>query len=173
MIPHGIITWQNAIVLLFEEKIDVLESYEATAASAGNHYEGRDPIVVDIPAVVRLHKMDKDKMHKGGIKFSRRNVYARDHHRCCYCGKRKEPRELNYDHVLPRSKGGKTTWENIVTACLDCNERKDNRTPEQAGMRMLFKPHRPEKLDAQPCLVDIRRAPEIWLPYITSAAQSA
>jgi 5-methylcytosine-specific restriction endonuclease McrA len=70
-------------------------------------------------------------------------VLARDRWRCQYCGQKKKIAELTYDHVIPRSRGGKTCWENIVTACQDCNARKGDRTPEQAGMRLRSRPERP------------------------------
>jgi 5-methylcytosine-specific restriction endonuclease McrA len=165
MQPHGIVDWKAAIVLVVDAKIDVLEIYEATVASAGNRYENRAPIVFDVPAVVRLRKAVK--MHKEGVKFSRANVLTRDGCRCCYCGKRQSPKALNYDHVTPRVQGGKTTWENIVTACYSCNTKKGARTPQQAGMMMHFQPHKPRANSSmRPMLIDIEKAPEVWLPYL-------
>jgi 5-methylcytosine-specific restriction endonuclease McrA len=172
MQPHGILGWQQAIVLVVDGKVDVLENYEATIASAGNRYEGRPPLVVEVPAVARLRKAVR--MHKDGVKFSRANVYTRDRCRCCYCGLKKSPKELNYDHVIPRERGGKTVWENIVTSCFKCNGQKRNRTPQEAGMTMHFQPHRPRVLsNTRPMLVDLDKVPALWLPYLTDAAQSA
>ena len=174
MQPQGVVSWQAAVVLVVDQKVDVLESYEATVASAGNRYEGRAPLVVDVPAVVRLRKAVK--MHKDGVKFSRSNVLTRDRCRCCYCGIKKSPKELNYDHVTPRIQGGKTVWENIVTSCYVCNGKKGGRTPKQAGMTMHFQPHRPRVLgNARPLLVDLAKVPEVWLPYLTEnvAAETA
>jgi 5-methylcytosine-specific restriction endonuclease McrA len=170
MRPHGIVGWQGAVVLAVDGKVDVLETYEATVRSAGNVYEGREPLVLDVPAVVRLRKAIK--MHKDGIKFSRRNVYARDGFRCCYCGRKKAPRDLNYDHVVPRVRGGKTTWENIVTTCYPCNTRKGSRTPQEAGLTMHYQPHEPDKLshDVAPFLIEATRAPSVWLPYLTGSS---
>jgi 5-methylcytosine-specific restriction endonuclease McrA len=169
MQPHGIVGWQAAIVLVVDGKVDVLKSFGATVASAGNHYEGRKPIVIEVPAVMRLRKAVK--MHKDGVKFSRANVLTRDNCRCCYCGHRKSPKELNYDHVLPRVQGGKTIWENIVTSCYPCNGRKGSRTPQQAGLKMHFQPYRPHSLSgARPILFDLGRAPKVWLPYLNGAS---
>lgn len=166
---HDTLSWKAAIVLIVDQKVDVLEAYSETVASAGNRYEFRDPLVFDVPAVVRLRKMER--MYKDGVKFSRTNVYARDNCRCCYCGRRFDQKFLNYDHVLPRSRGGKTTFENIVTTCFPCNSRKDNRTPEEAGMKMLYKPHRPTALSgARPMRIDLERAPACWLPYLDPTA---
>lgn len=162
--PHGISTWQNAIVLLFTEKADVIENYEATVSSPS--------LTLQIPAVMRLRK--EVAMYKKGVKFSRINVLTRDGFRCCYCGLPKQARELNYDHVVPRQHGGKTTWENIVSSCKPCNARKRNRTPQQAGMRMHFQPHRPRTLPMTlPLLVDASKVPEVWRPYLGALAQTA
>ena len=166
MQPQGIVGWQAAVVVVVDAKGDVLEAFEATVASAGNRYEGRAPFVLDVPAVVRLRKAVR--MHKDGVKFSRANVLTRDGCRCCYCGHRKSPRDLNYDHVLPRVQGGKTVWENIVTSCYPCNTKKGSRTPKQAGMTMHFHPHRPHALpNTRPMLLDLPKIPSLWTPDLT------
>jgi len=80
------------------------------------------------------------------VKMNRRNIYERDAYICQYCGKRFNSQDLNLDHVMPRSRGGKTTWKNIVTSCIECNNRKGNRTPNEAGMILLRKPVKPHWL---------------------------
>jgi len=168
---HDTLSWKAAIVLVVDQKVDVLETHEGIIRTAGNHYEFRAPLELDVPAVVRLRKMDR--MYKDGVKFSRSNVYTRDGQKCCYCGRRFEPKYLNFDHVLPRSRGGKTDFKNVVTACYPCNGRKDNRTPEEAGMKMLYKPHVPTSLSgARPMKLDLARVPACWLPYIDPTAGS-
>jgi 5-methylcytosine-specific restriction endonuclease McrA len=77
------------------------------------------------------------------VRFSRLNIYARDHDTCQYCGRELHRSELNLDHVVPRAQGGKTTWENVVCSCIACNLRKGGRTPDQAGLKLLKKPVRP------------------------------
>jgi 5-methylcytosine-specific restriction endonuclease McrA len=84
-----------------------------------------------------------DKVPRREIRFSRRNVYLRDSHCCQYCGRRFDEEELNLDHVVPRERGGVTSWENIVTACIRCNAAKGNRLPNQAGMTLRRAPQRP------------------------------
>ena len=79
------------------------------------------------------------------MKFNRRNIFARDGNQCQYCGKKFPTSELSLDHVVPRSQGGKTTWENIVCACVDCNVRKGGRTPKQAHMTLIRKPEKPKR----------------------------
>src|SRR5262245_12993684 len=114
MMPHKIISWQDAITMMFLDKVEVLEAYNEEIASPS--------LTIPMPAVVRLKRVASSM--KRGVKFSRINVYTRDGFRCQYCGQKKRTDELNYDHVLPRVQGGKTVWENIVTACYPCNNRK-------------------------------------------------
>ncbi|MCH8217134.1 MAG: HNH endonuclease [Planctomycetes bacterium] len=94
------------------------------------------------PRVIRL--LFYDRLPRNEVRFNRRNIFARDKNRCQYCGKRFVTRELSLDHVVPRSNGGKATWENIVCACVACNTKKGGRTPEQARMTLVRKPIQPE-----------------------------
>ncbi|QDV36511.1 HNH endonuclease [Tautonia plasticadhaerens] len=95
-----------------------------------------------VPEVVTLTHYDR--FRESTVTFSRRNIFKRDHSTCQYCGDRPGSSELTIDHVLPRAQGGVSTWENCVLACVGCNSRKANRTPEQAHMRLRKKPVRPE-----------------------------
>jgi 5-methylcytosine-specific restriction endonuclease McrA len=94
-----------------------------------------------VPEVVTLNTYDRPR--ESAVAFSRRNIFKRDHMTCQYCGARPGSEELTIDHVLPRAQGGASTWENCVLACVACNARKANRTPEQAHMRLRRPPHRP------------------------------
>ncbi|QSQ26892.1 HNH endonuclease [Pyxidicoccus parkwayensis] len=96
---------------------------------------------IRVPRVLVLSAYDH--LPRGRVRFSRLNIYARDNDTCQYCGKNLPRSDLNLDHVLPRSQGGKTTWENVVCSCVPCNLKKGGRTPEQAEMRLLKKPVRP------------------------------
>ncbi len=98
---------------------------------------------VAVPKIVRL--LGYDKLPKSNVKLNRRNIFARDEGRCQYCGKRYATSELSLDHVLPRSQGGGTSWENIVCACVYCNVRKGGRTPQQARMRLIRPARRPRR----------------------------
>ncbi|MBN2563724.1 MAG: HNH endonuclease [Phycisphaerae bacterium] len=98
---------------------------------------------IAVPRIIRLAVYDR--LPKQTVKFNRRNIYARDANRCQYCGKRHSTSELSLDHVIPRSKGGKTTWENVVCACLKCNIKKGGHTPEQAHMRLIAAPKMPRR----------------------------
>ncbi|MDA7950702.1 MAG: HNH endonuclease [Pirellulaceae bacterium] len=97
---------------------------------------------LQIPRIIRLH--DFNKTPARAVRFSRRNLLARDSYVCQYCAKRFSPSLLTMDHVIPRSQGGVTTWENIVSACVKCNTRKGCRTPKEAGMKLLKEPVRPK-----------------------------
>ena len=98
---------------------------------------------VAVPRIVRLTLYDK--LPRQQVKFNRRNLYARDGNRCQYCGKRYPTGELSLDHVIPRSLGGRTTWENIVCACVQCNVRKGGRTPQQVHMTLTQTPRKPRR----------------------------
>jgi 5-methylcytosine-specific restriction endonuclease McrA len=97
---------------------------------------------IQVPRVIRL--LTYDRLPRTRIKFNRRNIFARDGNRCQYCGKRFPTGELSLDHVMPRSRGGGTDWENIVCACVKCNVRKGGRTPAEAGMRLTKPPVKPK-----------------------------
>jgi len=94
-----------------------------------------------IPSIIVLSLFDR--IPKQDIKFSRQNVFERDRYTCQYCTKRFEPGELNIDHVIPRDKGGKTSWENVVCSCIRCNSRKANHLPSQVNMFPMKKPRAP------------------------------
>jgi 5-methylcytosine-specific restriction endonuclease McrA len=78
------------------------------------------------------------------VKFTRHNIFERDKNMCQYCGQLFERKDLNLDHVIPRDRGGPTTWENIVCSCIECNTQKANRTPQEAGIHLIRKPKRPK-----------------------------
>lgn len=96
---------------------------------------------IAVPRIIRL--MIYDRLPRQNVKFNRRNIFARDRNRCQYCGKRHSTAELSLDHVVPRSRGGNSTWNNIVCCCLQCNVRKGGRTPNEAGMALITPPKKP------------------------------
>lgn len=98
---------------------------------------------IQAPRVIRL--LAYDRVPKQTVKFNRRNIFARDGNQCQYCGRKFPTSELTLDHVIPRSQNGKTTWENIVCACVECNVRKGGRTPRQANMSLIRKPEKPKR----------------------------
>jgi len=156
MAPHQTASWQEAVTLVYLKKADALEHYDAHVSSPS--------MTIQLPAVVRLRKAIV--RNKTDVKFSRINVYTRDGFRCQYCGLKRPMKNLNYDHVLPRSQGGKTLWENIVTSCIPCNLKKDCKTPEQAGMHLRKRPVKPKSLPMTGTFIPPADVSELWLPYL-------
>ena len=101
-------------------------------------------ISVAVPRIVRL--LFYDRLPRKEVTLNRRNIYARDHNHCQYCGKKFPPSELSLDHVIPKTQGGKESWHNLVCACLRCNNRKGNRSPDQVGLALLRKPRQPNNI---------------------------
>jgi 5-methylcytosine-specific restriction endonuclease McrA len=97
---------------------------------------------VAVPRIIRL--LFYDRLPRAEVKFNRRNIFARDKNCCQYCGKRYPTSELSLDHVVPKSAGGKSTWENMVCSCTKCNVKKGGRTPKQAGLTLIQKPAKPK-----------------------------
>ena len=98
---------------------------------------------IQVPRVIRL--LFYDRLPKQTVRFNRRNLFARDANRCQYCGRRFPTSELSLDHVVPRSRGGETSWENIVCSCVKCNVKKGGRTPREANMQLVRPPVRPKR----------------------------
>ncbi len=98
---------------------------------------------IAVPRIIRLAVYDR--LPKQTVKFNRRNIFARDGSRCQYCGTRFPTTELSLDHVVPRSQGGESSWENVVCACLRCNIKKGGHTPAQAHMRLITEPRKPRR----------------------------
>jgi 5-methylcytosine-specific restriction endonuclease McrA len=155
-----VIPARRAFGLLFKEIAEVVtltdgyyQSYdfhswrEVSAAKAlfknpDDDYVRTVHFEIVVPRVIRL--LGYDRLPRQKVKFNRRNLFARDHNRCQYCGRRFSTSELSLDHVMPRSRGGQATWENIVCACVKCNVRKGGRTPAEANMRLIKEPARPK-----------------------------
>ncbi|HLA37950.1 MAG TPA: HNH endonuclease [Candidatus Brocadiales bacterium] len=107
-------------------------------------YDWIRSVSLEIPAPRIIRHLFYDKVPRWGIKFNRRNIFARDENRCQYCGCRFSTYELSLDHITPRSRGGKTSWTNVVCACTECNKRKGGRTPDEAGIKLIRKPFVPK-----------------------------
>jgi len=98
---------------------------------------------IAVPKIIRL--FGYDRLPRQDVKLNRRNIFARDRNLCQYCGQRFNTAELSLDHILPRSQGGGSSWENLVCCCLTCNARKGGRTPDQASMKLIRKPTKPRR----------------------------
>jgi len=156
--PLRVVNWKKAISLLWQGKVEVLEVYDKEIQGVS--------ITIKLPAVMRLLKLVKVRNGHGVVKFSRSNIFARDKYCCQYCSQRYHTEDLTFDHVVPIAKGGRKTWENIVTACWRCNNRKSGRTPEEAGMRLIKKPARPKWTPTITITIGIKNAPESWRDYL-------
>ncbi len=118
-----------------------LSLLQALDKQKGEDYMRTPQQEIQVPRIVRL--VLYDKVPRSCVRFNRKNLFARDGYRCQYCGQTRPMSQLSLDHVVPRSLGGRTTWENVVCCCLVCNSRKGGRTPVQAGMRLLTIPVQP------------------------------
>jgi len=127
--PLRIVSWQKAITLLFQGKVEVIAVYDREIRGV--------TVRVKLPSVLRLLRHVRMKRPFADVPFSRANVYARDDHRCQYCGKKLPPSQLTFDHVIPVARGGHKGWDNIVTCCIPCNRKKGDHTPEEIGLALL------------------------------------
>ncbi|HSP96930.1 MAG TPA: HNH endonuclease [Candidatus Dormibacteraeota bacterium] len=141
------------------------DSWSALSSSMHDDTIGMVDRIIRVPRVILL--LTYDRIPKRQVRFNRFNVYARDRNTCQYCGQRLPRVELNLDHVIPRSQGGTSMWENIVCSCHACNRRKGGRTPREAGMRLLHPPRRPEWTPFMLETFSLRRYRE-WLPFLST-----
>jgi 5-methylcytosine-specific restriction endonuclease McrA len=156
-VPLKIVSVKQAFRLLFNEKVDVVLDYSDKVIKTVSR-------VFKIPAVIRL-------LGKVGLRFkvklSRRNIMVRDQFKCQYCGSSGKSSTLTLDHCIPRSRGGKFSWENLVTACEACNARKGDRTPEEAKMPMAKQPRKLDIFEYLQNLVNTKyRIPE-WSNFLS------
>ena len=156
MTPCRVIPWQRAVVLTYLGKVEVVEEYDVTISAPS--------LSIRAPAVVRQRRAAFARAKRPS--FSRSNVFVRDAFTCQYCGELKLAADLNLDHVMPRSRGGATSWENIVASCYPCNQRTAGRTPEEARMALRRKPYRPSSLPSiAPVSTGAQAVPAEWQGY--------
>jgi len=154
--PIEIISWMDAFKLIFLNKAEVIEEYDnKTISSPRKKYV--------VPSIIRVKKkmLGKNKT----LNFSRYGIFMRDTYTCQYCNGLFNTKDLTLDHVIPASKGGPKTWKNIVTACHFCNNKKDNRTPKEARMKLSRKPYQP-KWTPKTSLKLKNNDPIVWMQYI-------
>jgi 5-methylcytosine-specific restriction endonuclease McrA len=160
--PVHVTSVRRAFMLLYSGLARAIDShyrlydFESWSALAAANHESISTIhrSIRVPRVVVLSAFEH--LPKGRVRFSRLNIYARDADTCQYCGAHLKRSLLNLDHVVPRTLGGRTSWENIVCSCIGCNLRKGGRTPEQAGMKLIRVPSRPR-----------------WTPFFRGAGKKA
>ena len=129
----NVVDWKRAMCLLAKGKVQVLKHSERLIRTAGG-------IAVKVPAVMKLIKLIRT-LYVNRVPFSKKNVLVRDGFKCAYCGK--ESRRLTIDHVVPKSRGGKTVFENCVSSCKPCNNKKGNKTPTEVQMYLKVKAYQP------------------------------
>ena len=127
--PLSLWCWQDSIKSVFLDRVNIVSTYDRVIRSPS--------FQMNLPSVIALKNFVKPQSNPN---FTRFNVFLRDRFTCLYCGSKKD---LTFDHLLPRSKGGKTNWENVVTACSACNVKKGGRLYEKSGMLLFRKPYSP------------------------------
>jgi 5-methylcytosine-specific restriction endonuclease McrA len=154
--PVRAVSWRRAVLLGLSGRVQVLEHYARRVHTVSSS--------LPLPAVLRVPQW----AHRAptAVALTRRNVLLRDGHTCHYCGSAGHGRELTIDHVVPRSRGGHTAWENVVTACGPCNRDKGDRTPDEAGMRLLSTPGRPTALQLGRRGMVVGDPPPEWRAYL-------
>jgi 5-methylcytosine-specific restriction endonuclease McrA len=174
--PVQVTTARRAFLLLFGDAAHAVdEAGEVYDFTSWRRLPVRDsddglPIVggsLRVPRVLHLRRYER--VRRPTVRLSRRNVMLRDAHQCQYCLKRPPVRDLNIDHVVPRSRGGADSWENLVTACRPCNLRKGRRTPEEASMRLLRAPTAPRWSASMLLLLGRPEPFKEWEPFLKSA----
>jgi len=170
--PNNVINLRRGLSMLYSDIAYALdeqyqmfnfESWSELSAETHNDWIGTSNGRLRVPRLLVLQIYNR--VPAGRVRFSRRNIFVRDEHTCQYCSKQGHRIEFNLDHVLPRSQGGGTNWENIVCSCVKCNTHKGGRTPKQAGMQLKRQPK-------QPTWHDLTRLPIIsvkhtlWEPFL-------
>lgn len=150
--PLTVVSAKKAIILYFLQKVEIVEHHKNVVHSQF--------FALPLPSIIRLTCFAR--IPKKRVELSRINVFKRDDHRCQYCGTKKGP--LTLDHIIPKTRGGQDTWENLVTACMKCNNTKGSRTPDEANMPLLKRPRRPDYLFFMQYFIGI--AEECWKPYL-------
>ena len=156
--PMYRVDWRRAMTLWTAGRVEVLDTYlERVVRTVGSRFA--------LPSIIRFKTGGAP--YRGGVRFSRDNVFKRDKGRCQYCERVVRGDQVTYDHVVPRRSGGKTSWDNLVLACLSCNQRKGGRTPAQAGMRLRVKPRAPRSLPTVREILSFEDGmPVSWRPFL-------
>lgn len=154
--PLKVIPWQRALVMHLVGKVEMVSAHQWDIQTVSRAFPA--------PSVVRL---TRNLRHRPPfVRFSRENVYLRDGYECQYCGRRCSSTELTLDHVLPRCRGGKTTWRNVVTACVRCNRQKGRYLPDEAEMPLRTIPARPKWLAPKVLSMGHQQLPDSWLMFL-------
>jgi 5-methylcytosine-specific restriction endonuclease McrA len=155
--PMRIVSWQKALILWFQDKVEVLEYHTVFARSVSASFK--------LPSVLRLKTYVRGRSNTH-VRFCRENVYIRDNFTCQYCGNKFTTKTLTLDHVMPASRAGKKDWYNVVSACRSCNQKKANKTPHEARMPLLKEPRVPSWLPLSEFEVGGEEIPIVWKQYL-------
>jgi 5-methylcytosine-specific restriction endonuclease McrA len=174
-VPVRVASARRALVLLYSGQGLALDStgelydFASWALTRGGSDDDYVPLVKDrirVPRVILLSAYDRTP--KLTLRLTRQNLFLRDKYQCQYCGKRPTVTDLNLDHVLPRARGGKDTWENLVVSCRPCNLKKGKRTPREAGMNLLRSPYVPSLSHAALLLKGLPAPFVEWEPFLAT-----
>lgn len=156
--PMYRVGWQRAMTLWAAGRVEVIDTYVKRAVrTVGQRFA--------LPSIIRFKTGGAP--YRGGVRFSRENVYKRDKGTCQYCGKVVGRSEVTFDHVIPRRAGGKSSWQNLVLACRPCNQTKGGRTPAQAGLRLRQTPGEPRSLPSIREMLSYEDGmPLSWRPFL-------
>ena len=153
----SLVPWKRAVKLMVKGKAEAVQGSGSVASIQG--VDGK----FSVPSILRLLVVIPWKAHMGRMRFARKNVLIRDNNKCLYCGIR-VGKNTSIDHIIPRSRGGKTDYKNCVTCCKECNNKKADRTPKEAGMKLKNKPRRPTFMSLYRHY--LKSPPEEWCNYI-------
>ncbi|HMJ12153.1 MAG TPA: HNH endonuclease [Polyangiaceae bacterium] len=171
--PISVTSARRALVLLYGGSAHAIDDSGETHDFCAwvrlpvREADDRLPIVGGALRVPRvLHLQRYDRAPRMAVRLTRRNLMLRDEHQCQYCARTPSVRDLNLDHVLPRSRGGLDSWENLVVSCRTCNLKKGRRTPDEAGMRLLRTPQQPRWSTTAHILLAAREPFDEWQPFL-------
>lgn len=156
--PIKVVDWPRAITLWCQGKVEIVATYEREVRAVTFSFK--------LPSVVRLLRFVKIRRAKDFVPFTRANIYTRDAYTCQYCGEAFKSQDLTFDHVIPAAQGGVKNWENIVTACVDCNVQKGARTPVESGMKLRRIPSKPTPTLMLRVTIGMAKAPASWRDYL-------
>lgn len=160
--PLSIVSWQRAMKLYCLGKAELVEQYSDLPPLRSQY------VTIEVPAVIRF--TNRVRRNYQVVRFKREYLFGRDSYRCQYCFEHFPASKLTQDHVIPRSRGGRRRWENIVTACVPCNQRKGDRLPHEAGMTLRRKPRKPQWFSTLlSATLSGSVAPPEWQPYLASS----
>jgi len=155
--PFKVVTWQKAMNLVFRGAVEVVEEYEDVELKSVS-------LAIKCPSILRLKRFVN--MFGREVKFSKLGIFSRDNFTCQYCGEQPGSAKLTFDHILPRSRGGRTEWTNVITACSKCNSKKSDRTPEEAKMPLRKKAYKPDSSTYIKLNIGLPKTPDGWVTYL-------